>query len=180
MTLIACPSYIFLLGPSGSGKSTLGPLLAQRLNFQFIDTDQWIEKQYGHSVSAIFQDKGETYFRILEKKFFLESLPLGPLVIACGGGTVTIPGLCEALIAKGLVLALEAKPENLALRLHNRLDHRPLLQIGSLEDTLRQQIQDRQPLYEKIRYRIPTDFLSPQELRDQILDLYTCYCLSLP
>ncbi len=170
---------VFLLGPSGVGKSTVGPLLAQKLKLPYIDTDQWIESHYHDRIPTIFQEKGEAYFRSLEQTLLLECLPSGPHVLACGGGAVTIPGLYEALKAKGLVVALEAKPETLASRLHDKLAHRPLLQGGKLEDKLRQLLKNRQPLYEQISHRVPTDSLTPEEVTDQILNLYSPYCLAL-
>lgn len=168
--------YIFLLGPSGVGKSTVGPLLAQKLNFQFIDTDQWIERQSGYTIADLFKTKGEGYFRALEKKLLVEDLPQGPHVVACGGGVATITGVCEALKAKGLVVALEASITQLSCRLKGRLEHRPLLEGGSLEEKLRQQVHQRQHFYESIRYKINTDRLSPEEVADRLRNLYQGDC----
>lgn len=174
------PPTLFLLGPSGVGKSTVGPLLAQKLKIPSIDTDSWIENDTGLSVAEIFKERGEAYFRVLEKALLLEGLPPGPLVVACGGGAVTIPGLHEALTAKGLVVVLEAKLDSLTSRLKTTLSHRPLLSGGtlgvSLKEKLYQQLSERQPLYEQISYRIPTDSLTPEEVTDQILNLYSPYC----
>lgn len=57
---------IFLTGLSGAGKSTVGRLLAERLGWQFLDTDALVEEAAGRSVAAIFRDEGEAAFRALE------------------------------------------------------------------------------------------------------------------
>ena len=54
---------LFLVGMMGTGKTTIGQLVAEKMNFKFIDTDDWIEKQNAMSVSEIFNSKGEIFFR---------------------------------------------------------------------------------------------------------------------
>jgi len=63
---------IALIGFMGTGKSTVGRLIAEQLNFRFIDTDELIEARAGKSVSAIFAEAGEPAFRRLEKEIVAE------------------------------------------------------------------------------------------------------------
>ena len=56
-----------LIGPPGAGKSSVGKSLALYLDAQFHDTDDLIENEQGMSISEIFLDKGETFFRECEK-----------------------------------------------------------------------------------------------------------------
>ena len=58
---------IFLAGFMGSGKSTIGPILANTIGYGFVDIDRSIEEEQGRSVSAIFKEQGERYFRSLER-----------------------------------------------------------------------------------------------------------------
>ena len=59
---------VFLIGMMGSGKSTVGNLLAKALNYRFVDSDLFIEKACNGSVSNIFEEHGEDYFRDVEQE----------------------------------------------------------------------------------------------------------------
>ena len=76
-----------LIGFMGAGKTTLGSLLAKRLRMRFIDTDQYIEAQQERTISNIFEQEGEAFFRKLETKL-LQALAedARPAVISVGGG----------------------------------------------------------------------------------------------
>ncbi|HIF14924.1 MAG TPA: shikimate kinase, partial [Bacteroidetes bacterium] len=76
-----------ILGFMGSGKTTIGKQLAKKLNYNFIDLDQYIEKALNTSVSSIFSDKGEPYFRDIETSYLKKALELKNSVISLGGGT---------------------------------------------------------------------------------------------
>ena len=65
---------IILIGPPGSGKSTIGKALARKLQKSFLDTDDVIESRTGTSISQIFVDKGEPWFRELEQTVLSEEL----------------------------------------------------------------------------------------------------------
>ena len=54
---------IFLVGMMGAGKSTVGRLLAQQLNFQFVDADREMEVRSGVPIPTIFEIEGESGFR---------------------------------------------------------------------------------------------------------------------
>lgn len=82
---------IVLIGMPGSGKSTVGKLIADKLSRSFYDTDAEIEKQEGISISEIFAQHGEQYFRDLETRTVKELSKLSGAVIACGGGTPMRP-----------------------------------------------------------------------------------------
>ena len=59
---------IILIGFMGTGKSSVGKRLAKKMNYNFIDTDAYIEELEGKKISDIFNEKGEEYFRKLETK----------------------------------------------------------------------------------------------------------------
>lgn len=110
----------------GCGKSTMGPLLAQQFNLPFLDIDALIEQREGRSISQIFSEQGELYFRQLEQQE-LNELPDVPQIVACGGGLPCFEDNLLRLKLKGLVIYLEAAPEVLYARIQNEVD-RPLLQ----------------------------------------------------
>ena len=64
--------HIILIGFMGSGKSTYGKLIANKLGYSFVDTDSFIERKEGRSISDIFADDGEDYFRSLETEVLKE------------------------------------------------------------------------------------------------------------
>ena len=79
---------IVLIGYMASGKSTIGRILADKLNYSFIDLDDYIEEKEQTSVSEIFKSKGEIYFRKLETTSLQALLNnKDNLVLSLGGGT---------------------------------------------------------------------------------------------
>ena len=65
---------IIFLGMMGSGKSSIGSLVSKKLKLPFIDIDNLIEESLRMSITEIFENKGEDYFRKLEEKITLKSL----------------------------------------------------------------------------------------------------------
>ena len=77
---------IALTGMMGVGKSTVGKILAKKLNYNFIDVDKIIELKEGNSISSIFKNKGEIYFRKIENDITMNELKKSKSVISLGGG----------------------------------------------------------------------------------------------
>lgn len=147
---------IFLIGFMGSGKSTLGKKLADNINYDFIDSDLWIEKEQGMSINAIFSSKGEAYFRDLELKFIDNLNPDIPTIIATGGGLPCFNGIIEKLKRLGTVIYLEVSPELIFQRV-NFDDTRPLLQnLEHLEkmDFIQNKLQVRNVFYKQAHFTI--------------------------
>ena len=79
---------IALYGFMGSGKTTIGRILADFLSRSFVDLDQYIEMQNGSSITEMFTNNGEDFFRMKEADAVF-SLPLDvPHVLALGGGAL--------------------------------------------------------------------------------------------
>lgn len=134
---------IFLAGFMGSGKSTIGPILANTIGYAFADIDRSIEEQEGRSVSAIFGENGEAYFRSLERAALEHSAGKQGMVIALGGGTLTNPENLRIVRTSGILVYLKISQDQLFRRLRRRND-RPML-VGP----------DGEPLDdEKLRERI--------------------------
>ena len=79
---------LVLCGFMGSGKSTIGRQLSEKLGMRFIDTDTYIEQKEGMTISQIFEEKGEEYFRELELETCRELSKLRGSIISTGGGTL--------------------------------------------------------------------------------------------
>ena len=71
-----------LIGFMGTGKTSVGRLVADALHFEFLDTDELIEKFTGRSITEIFKKDGEAAFRALEKKV-VEELATKTKTVMC-------------------------------------------------------------------------------------------------
>ena len=160
---------IVLTGFMGSGKSAVGRLIASRLRFQFVDTDQLIVKRAGMPISEIFARQGEEYFRDLETAE-LESLErLRRSVIATGGGVVVKERNHAILARLGFVVWLTASEEVIFNRV-SRNDKRPLLQTEDPRATIREMLAARRPLYEKAaQFTLDTTTFSHDQAADRVI-----------
>lgn len=133
---------IYLIGMPGSGKSTLGKKLAERLGYDFIDMDIYIEIQACMFIEEIFDAYGEKHFRALESNCLKDFLKLDNTVIATGGGIVK--NKSNKAFFDGLCVYLAAEPSALKERLEESGIVRPLLQSKSVEELY----EERRELYE--------------------------------
>lgn len=117
---------IVLCGFMGSGKSVTGKLLAEKLGFEFVDMDEFIESQTGISVNDIFKTQGESAFRKMETDAALQLGKKTSLVISSGGGTVLNPQNVNYLKANGILFLLDVTAYTVKSRLKNDAS-RPLL-----------------------------------------------------
>jgi shikimate kinase len=118
-------SNIVLIGFMGSGKSTIGRILARETETFLLDTDQLIEKREGCGIAAMFEEKGEAYFRKLEQNC-LEWIgrSVKNSVIATGGG---FPVHTQGIRTLGKVVLLDCRFETLCKRIGQDADNkRPL------------------------------------------------------
>jgi shikimate kinase len=141
---------IILIGFMGSGKSTVGRLLARRLRFQFLDTDQLVEERARTTIKEIFaRPNGEAMFRDRETAA-LESLLVATHrhVIATGGGIVTQPRNLPLLRSLGWVVLLQADTEEIYRRVA-RNHERPLLKVKDPKARVTEMLAQRKPLYEE-------------------------------
>ena len=118
--------HIALVGMMGSGKSETGRRLALVLGRRFLDCDALVEAAAGRSIPEIFEAEGEAGFRRRESETLAEVLSSAePLVVATGGGVVTVAAN-RGLLAGAVVCWLRARPEVLATRVSDG-SGRPLL-----------------------------------------------------
>ena len=139
---------IVLIGLMGSGKSSTGRRLAQLLGLEFSDADAEIEAAAGLSITEIFARHGEAYFRDGECRVMARLLSEGPRVLATGGGAFMSEETRARIAAAGISIWLKADLDVLWRRVRKR-SHRPLLQNGDPEETLRRLMEQRYPVYDK-------------------------------
>lgn len=154
----------------GTGKSAVGNLLAHRLQREFFDTDTLIEQAAGHAIARIFAEKGEAYFRELEKQIIRQVCQKQEVVIATGGGAIVNVDNATCLKESGTVICLTASPETIVQRVQGNKD-RPLLQGEEPLTKIRSLLTTRAEAYARADVTIDTSVLNPSEVVDMILAL---------
>lgn len=147
---------LYLVGFMGTGKTTIGRVVAQKLNFELLDSDHEIERVQGKTIPDIFEQQGEPAFRAMEREFISSGHPPSRAVVACGGGLVVQPGMLALLLSKGVVICLHASLETILKRTQgNRA--RPLLNVEDPMERIRALYTAREPIYRRSGTLILTD-----------------------
>ncbi|MEC9367455.1 MAG: shikimate kinase, partial [Pseudomonadota bacterium] len=120
---------VVLIGLMGAGKTAVGRRLASQLALPFVDADNEIERAAGKSISEIFADHGEAYFRDGERKVIARLLDNGPHVLATGGGAYMNEETRRNVSRSGISVWLRAELPVLMERVSRR-ENRPLLKSG--------------------------------------------------
>lgn len=150
----------------GSGKTTVGKLMAERLGWRFLDTDEQIEKITQKSICELFLLWGEETFRIIERDVVWAASQLDRTVISIGGGALLNPDNVADLKAKGFLIWLKACPHTILRRIPDS-SSRPLLrQSASLHHLLKQ----RRAAYSVCQATLHTDGLTAREVVERILN----------
>ena len=143
---------IFLIGFMGSGKSFIGRNIAPILQYDYIDSDKFIEEQEACSIKEIFEQKGETYFRQLEHDFLVSLNPTDNIVISTGGGMPCFNNNMALMNEKGLSIYLNRSKELVIPRLLKGQYKRPLiveLSKDELEKFYDEKLASRKEFYEQ-------------------------------
>ena len=162
---------LVLTGMMGVGKSTLGKILSERLNMKFIDIDRVIEKRENMLIKEIFENKGETYFRALEKKESLSTLLREKCIIALGGGAFIDSEVRNLTKKNSVSFWLNLSIEYLLNRL-SVSNKRPLLNTDNLEKSLRSLIRERKEIYSLANFKIDCNHNSRITISKKIIKIY--------
>jgi shikimate kinase len=159
-------SNIVLIGMAGAGKSTVGPMLARRLDFSFIDTDELIAASHGQSLQAVLDQQGRERFQALEEKILCSINPQRH-VIATGGSAVYSRRGMTHLAEISLVVWLDVPLAELKERVGN-LDNRGLVNPDGTD--FEELYHQRLPLYQKYSgFRLACAGLSPAQIVETFL-----------
>jgi shikimate kinase len=147
---------ILLVGMMGAGKTTTGKLVAEKLGWDYLDSDVEVEKKTGSTVPALFARHGEAAFRDAEAEVLRAACArTDPVVVSVAGGAV--------------VIWLRARPATLAARVGDGVG-RPLLD-GDPGAALRALDAVRRPLYAEVADEtIDVDDLTPDEVAARIIE----------
>ena len=163
---------IVLMGFMGAGKTTIGKKLSSALKYEFIDTDEWIEKEQGRKISDIFAEDGEAAFRDMETDL-LKRLQnrTEKFVLSIGGGMPVREENRALLRNLGAVIYLKTSKEEIIRRVLGSRN-RPLLQGGDLEKKVTNLMCAREQIYmETAHVEVITDEKNPKKVVEEILTL---------
>ncbi|MGC6470749.1 MAG: shikimate kinase [Flavobacteriales bacterium] len=164
---------IFLVGYMGSGKSTLGKKLAHNLNYEFIDLDQYIQKEEDRTIKKIFESDGEDYFRKLERVYLHRIIDSENTVISTGGGTPCFFDNMEQMNEYGKTIYINMHPKALIPRLQKSEEFRPLiagLEGEKLLDYIYKTLREREIYYHKAQKVVPGYNLNATRLQELSFD----------
>ncbi len=164
MSAAKTPQQIVLVGLSGSGKSATARVLAERLGWELIDTDDEITKRGGQTPAQLIVDRGEPAFREIEASIVEESAKRAPAVIATGGGAFGNARNRRLLGEQGYICYLDATPPELARRVRQSADgvERPLLG-EDLEARLYELDRERRPYYNHADLWVPVQVAATED-----------------
>lgn len=163
---------LILTGFMGTGKTTLAELIAQKTSVPLVDSDEQIMARTGLSIPQIFEEMGEAGFRAWEAAVCAKiGADQSRLVVSTGGGALMNPVNRQALERSGTIVCLTARPEVIYERLKETGD-RPLLAVNDPMREIERLLKERQPVYGTFRWKVDTSDQSPEELADQIIELW--------
>jgi len=157
----------------GSGKTLVSKELSVLNNFKIFDLDTEISKQNNRSITEIFKEKGEIFFRKTEKEVLEKILSSEKnIILSLGGGTPCYYNNIDSINEKTISVFLKTNVKTLAQRLSSEKDKRPLIQNISNEDLpefIAKHLFERNPFYNQAKITINTDNLSAREIAEEIL-----------
>ena len=137
---------IAIIGHMGSGKSVMGKIFANKFGFKHVDSDKKIIKLTNKPINIIFDEKGENFFRNIEKKVVLNLIDKKSIVLSLGGGSILDMAVRNKLKKKSLTLFLDVNLKELEKRL-KRSFNRPLLKNTDINEKMKKLDTERRKYY---------------------------------
>ena len=162
---------IVLIGLMGSGKTTIGKKLAEKLNMNFLDTDELIAIKAQKSIKLIFEEEGELFFRDLESEVIESVSKQENIVISTGGGAVLKEENINNLKKNGVLFHLFAPAEELFERIKDDTE-RPLINTANPIETLKIIQANREIFYGQADFKVNTGEKKAEETADEIIKLF--------
>jgi shikimate kinase len=160
---------IILCGFMGCGKTTLGENLKKKTGMPLIDTDAYIEKSQGKTITEIFAEQGEEYFRELEYQACKELSQKRGVIISTGGGALTFQRNVDVLKETGTIVLIDVPLEVLKERLRHDTT-RPLLQRPDRDKAMKELFDKRMPVYKKSADIVINGNKSPMQVTLDIIN----------
>ena len=171
---------IVLIGYMASGKTSIGKKLAGKLNYSFLDLDDFIEEKENLTVSEVFKTKGEIYFRKQEALYLNELINSeNNTILSVGGGTPCYSGNMDVIMAAKNVkcIYLKAALPTLANKLLRKKAKRPLIShietIEEMTEFIGKHLFERSQYYSQAEIKMSIDNKTKDEVvEDVILELF--------
>ncbi len=167
---------VVLLGYMASGKSAIGRILAEKLNYTFIDLDDYIEEKENTTISNIFKSKGEIYFRKRESRYLKSIIDNETkIVLSLGGGTPCYGNNMDILKKSNNATSvyLKASIPSLVARLENEKNKRPLIahlkSEKALVEFIGKHLFERSQFYNQADRTVNTDNKSKTEILKELV-----------
>ena len=160
---------IVMVGLMGCGKSSVGRRMAARLGLPFVDVDEEIEISAQKTITEIFTDHGEAFFRDGERRVIARLLANGPQVLATGGGAFINPETRCNIKQQGISIWLKAELPVLMKRVAKR-DTRPLLRSSDPEGTMRNLMTARYPVYAQADLAVESRDVPHDQIVNEVID----------
>ena len=157
---------LYLVGFMAAGKTTLARALGTRLTWRTEDVDELIEAREHRSITDIFGQQGEAYFRAIERDILLQLVPLRHAVVATGGGTFADPDNRAMINRDGASIWLDVPFDRIVARLPPD-GRRPL---AADRKTLEQLYATRNAAYQHAHLRLDASRSPVGELIERALD----------
>jgi len=160
---------IILCGFMGCGKSTIGKAISKKIKYEFIDSDEFIEKHEKMTIPEIFEKFGEDYFRNKETDSISKISKLDHCVVSLGGGAVLNKENAKVLKTSGKLFFLNISAQEVYNRLKNDAS-RPLLQTDDKLTAISSLLSKRLPIYNEVAdVIIDVDGKTVDEISEEIL-----------
>lgn len=162
---------IIITGFMGTGKTSVGRSLSRRLNMEFIDLDEEIEKESGMRIHDIFSQMEEAGFRDIERRMLRKVLQVSGRIISTGGGTVLSAENLSLMNTYGMIICLWAKPAEILNRLVECRD-RPLLKEENRLAAITELLEERRARYLSSGKAIQTDGRDVEDIAMEIASIW--------
>lgn len=156
----------------GCGKSSVGKKIANRLGYNFIDLDDYVEKKSGMPIPEIFEKHGEGHFRKLENYSLKEIAGLEKVVVSTGGGTPCYSKNMDLINASGMSIYLKMSSDTLFSRLRDSKTPRPLISgmdENQLRNYIREKLLEREFYYSQAHFKVKAKDLKLEELHSFLI-----------
>ncbi len=166
---------IVLVGYMGSGKTTIGKMVAKALKYKFLDLDEYIENSEKKSISEIFREKGEVYFRKKENQYLNEILAINEnFVLSVGGGTPCFgTNMTDINKTTKNSFYIRVSISELVSRLASQKAKRPLiahLSDKELPEFIAKHLFERSYFYNQAHHIVHNYNKDPKEVKEEILN----------
>lgn len=166
---------IVLIGMMGAGKTTTGFGLAQKLGLKFIDSDREIEKLEDLTTAELFEQKGEQYFKDVEKSAIKKILKTTkPQVLSIGGNAFDDPEVRLMIKERSISVFLDVDLNILIKRVERR-NSRPILEGKDKAAAMTEIYESKHDIYSTADIVVNTTYLNRDTTINVIMQLISDY-----